>query len=408
MNILYIEHYAGTPTLGMEYRPYYLAREWVRSGHQVRIVAADHSHLRIRNPIVEGSAAREPIDGIEYVWLRTPAYEGNGLGRVRNMAAFIRGLYRWSRRGLGNFRPDAVIASSTYPLDNYPARAIARRFGARFVYEVHDLWPLSPIELGGYSRLHPFILAMQAAEDYAYRHCDRVVSLLPCAEDYMRSRGLASGKFAYVPNGIDAGEWESGVSELPEPHGAALREAARDGTLLVCYAGAHGLANALDSFLDAAKMYSGPPARFILVGGGPEKARLEARIRDEGISRALSLPAVPKAAVPALLARMDILYIGLQRQSLFRFGISPNKLIDYMMAGKPVVQAVEAGNDMTAQAGCGISVRPEDPGAIVQSVRDLAERSSAERQALGARGRAYVLANHEYKVLAERFLEAIR
>lgn len=407
-NLLLINHYAGSPTYGMEYRPYYLAREWVRMGHRVRIVAADHSHMRNRNPVVEGREARETIDGIEYVWLRTPAYAGNGLSRVRNMAAFILELYRWSRRGLADFRPDAVIASSTYPLDNYPARSIARRFGARFVYEVHDLWPLSPIELGGYSRLHPFILAMQAAEDYAYRHCDRVVSLLPCAEDYMRSRGLAAGKFVCVPNGIDAAEWESGVSELPEPHRTAVREAGRDGTLLVCYAGAHGLANALDSFLDAAKVYRGPPARFLLVGNGPEKARLEARIRDEGIGSALSLPPVPKAAVPALLARMDILYIGLQRQSLFRFGISPNKLIDYMMAGKPVIQAIEAGNDLTAQAACGISVRPEDPEAAAEAVLKLAGLSPAERQALGARGRAYALANHDYKVLAGRFLEALQ
>ena len=406
MNILLIDHYAGSPSHGMEFRPYYLAREWVRSGHRVRIVAADHSHLRSRNPRLDGKVGRETTDGIEYVWLRTPPYEGNGMGRVRNMAAFILGVYRWARRGLSDFRPDLVIASSTYPLDNYPARSIARRFGARYVYEVHDLWPLSPVELGGYSKLHPFVVAMQAAEDYAYRHCSKAVSLLPCSEDHMRSRGLAPGKFACVPNGVDVGEWDGGASGLPEQHRAAVEKARAAGEVLVCYAGTHGLANALDAFLDAAKLYRGPAARFLLVGPGPDKERLEARIRSEGIGTALSLPPVPKAAIPALLGAMDVLYIGLQRQSLFRFGISPNKLIDYMMAGKPVVQAIEAGNDMTSEAGCGISVRPEDPQAIAEAVRKLAELSPRERAVLGERGRRYVLTNHDYRILAGKFLEA--
>ena len=107
----------------MEFRPYYLAREWVRAGHRVQIVAADYSHVRARQP----EAGDESIDGIDYRWYRTPRYRGNGLGRVRNIAAFLRrGLGRHAAAGCASSEPDVVIASSTYPMDIWvgaPARA---------------------------------------------------------------------------------------------------------------------------------------------------------------------------------------------------------------------------------------------------------------------------------------------
>jgi len=177
MNILLINHYAGSTRHGMEFRPFYLAREWVRAGHRVQIVAASFSHIRARQPEFDGAALDEQIEGIDYRWLRTPAYTGNGAGRVKNMLAFMAALWRDGPRLAREFRPDVVIASSTYPMDIWPARRIAKLSQARLVYEVHDLWPLSPMELGGLSRWHPFIVWVQLAEDYAYRHADKVVSI---------------------------------------------------------------------------------------------------------------------------------------------------------------------------------------------------------------------------------------
>jgi glycosyltransferase involved in cell wall biosynthesis len=105
---------------------------------------------------------------------------------------------------------------------------------------------------------------------------------------------------------------------------------------------------------------------------------------------------------------MDALYIGLQRTSLFRFGISPNKLMDYMMAAKPVIQAIDAGNDMVADSGCGISLAPEDPRALADAIAQLAGLPAAERAAMGQRGREHVRRHHDYRVLAARFLDALR
>ena len=212
MNILLLNHYAGSPLLGMEFRPYYMAREWVRLGHRVQIVAADHSHVRARQP----QAGDELIDGIAYRWVATPPYQGNGLGRVRNIWAFLRHVWADTPRLQREFRPDVVIASSTYPMDIWVARRLARPFGAKLVYEVHDLWPLSPIELSGMSRWHPFIRLVQAAEDAAYRDADVVVSMLPKVHDYMASRGLDLRKLHIVPNGIALDDWQQAPQPLRE------------------------------------------------------------------------------------------------------------------------------------------------------------------------------------------------
>ena len=408
MKILLINHYAGSPALGMEYRPFYLAREWVRAGHPVRILAASESHVRGRRPDLGGASVRhEQDEGIDYVWYRTPAYQGNGLGRMRNILSFLRKVGRDAGAIARDFRPDVVIASSTYPMDIWVARRLARLAGARLVYEVHDLWPLSPMELGGMSRWHPFILLVQAAEDSAYRHADVVVSMLPRVHAYMASRGLDLAKLHVVPNGISPDEWEGSPAPLPVEVARALEGARSRGHVVVGYAGSHGVANALDTLLAVARKTLGSPITYVLVGDGMEKDRLVRRASGEGLSNVVFLPPVPKATVRAVLAEFDVAYLGWTRSPLYRFGIAPNKLMDYMMAGLPVVHSVDAGNDPVAEAGCGISTAPGDADAAAEAICRMAALSPGERRALGERGRVFVSERHTYPVLARRFLEAV-
>ncbi len=406
MTILLINHYAGSPAHGMEHRPFYMAREWVRRGHDVTILAATRSHLRTQNP----EAGEQVIEGIRYRFFDTPSYQGNGLGRIRNMLAFVGAVWKEAGRLAVELKPDAVIASSTYPLDIYPARRIARAAKAhgakaRLIYEVHDLWPLSPMELGNIPAWHPFIVGMQKAENDAYRSADRVVSMLPRAEAHMRAHGMAPEKFAYLPNGIDVPEWEAATDALPEAHREVLARLRAQGRFIVGYAGSHGLSNALHHLIDAARLLEGLPVTLVLVGQGPSKDALQSSAA--GMDNVVFLPPLPKGGVPALLEAMDALFLGWNRVPLYRFGISPNKLMDYMMAAKPVVHSVEAGNDPVAESACGVSVPPEDPEAIAQAIRTLMTTDPAERAAMGARGRAFVRAHHDYRILAERFLEVM-
>jgi glycosyltransferase involved in cell wall biosynthesis len=168
-----------------------------------------------------------------------------------------------------------------------------------------------------------------------------------------------------------------------------------------------GEPNALDTLLDAASRLRDAPLRFVLVGDGHLRDHLAARIAAEGLANVSLLAPVPKAQVPALLAQVDIAYIGWQRMPIYRFGIAPNKLMDYMMAGCVVLHAVEAGNDPVAEAGCGLTLPPGDAAAVAAGLMQLAALPAAERRAMGERGRAFVQAHHTYPVLAQRFLDAI-
>ena len=411
MNILYLNHYAGSPRHGMEYRPYYLAREWVQAGHAVRMLAADFSHVRARQPDQAGTRHHELIDGIDYHWYPTPAYAGNGLGRVQNIWRFLRQVWREAGRIVREFRPDIVIASSTYPMDIWVAHRIvklARQQGldCRLVFEVHDLWPLSPIELGGMSSAHPFIRLCQAAEDYAYRHADVVVSMLPKVAGHMQDHGLDLRKLHIVPNGITLDEWQGNPPPLREDVAQHMRACKQAGLQLVGYAGSHGTPNALDVMLQAAALLRDAPLAFVLVGDGHEKAALQAQAQQLGLQNVAFFDPIPKAQIPSFLAVTDIAYIGWQRVSIYRFGIAPNKLMDYMMARCVVLHSVEAGNDPVAEAGCGITVPPADPAAIADGLRQLAALDAGARARMGDAGRQFVLEHHTYPVLARRFLQA--
>lgn len=400
MKILLINHYAGSPELGMEFRPYYMAKEWTRLGHETLIIGGSFSHLRRQQPEVSDI----DIDGINYSWIKINKYKGNGIGRIFSMFLFIFKLFFRYKYYLGDFRPDVVIASSTYPMDIYPAHRIARHYKAKLIYEVHDLWPLSPMELGGYSKNHPFIRVVQCAENYCYHHVDAVVSMLPAAEQHMADHGLAKGKFHYVPNGIVLEDWEK-PEDIPEEHETLLCNLRESDKFIVGFAGAHGIANSLYAVIDAAASLQNMNVVLVLVGGGQEKSNLEKYVKERDIHNVFFLSPIRKQAIPTLLAQMDVLYIGLQKQSLFRFGISPNKLFDYMMAAKPVIQAIDAGNNIVRDANCGIYVEPDNVQEIREAIVSLKNMSVQDRMRMGENGHKYVLANHTYEVLAKQFAD---
>lgn len=401
MNIILINHYAGSNIHGMEFRPYYLAREWVKMGHNVTIIAASFSHLRQKNPDIS-AITEEVIDGIRYIWLPVNKYQGNGVMRFKNMLVFIYQLYKNLCKFIG-LKPDVVIASSTYPLDSYPAYKLAKKTGAKFVFELHDLWPLSPMELGGMSKWHPFIILMQKAEDFWCAHADKVISILPKTEEYLKTRGLKSGKICYIPNGIVLSEYDN-VLPLKADYAELLDKLHNSGKFLIGFAGAHGIANALNVLLYAAEKLQNTNAYFVLVGQGQEKENLKALVQKLKLDNVLFLDSIPKKMVPAFLNKMDVLYIGWQNKPIYRFGISPNKLMDYMMASKPILHSVAAGNDLVQEANCGISVPAEDVDAVADAIKKFMVMSKAELSALGENGKEYVIKHHDYKVLAEKFI----
>ena len=401
MRILLIDHYAGSPRMGMEYRPYQMARRWVRMGHQVVLLAADHSHLRLHNPHVSRDFEEKVIGGVRYSFVRTPEYGPALGGRGRNAAAFVAKIWRAAPQLARRWNPEVVIASSTYPFDSWPARRIARLAGAGLVFEVHDLWPLTQIELYGYGENHPLVRTIRQGAKYAWRTADKVVSILPGAGEYFAQMGLDPGKMVYIPNGAEP--FPQGGTP-PRRQLAALERLRREQGFLLIYAGSVGRSNGLLPLVEAASLLEGK-AGIAILGNGAYKIPLKRAAGGEG--NLLFLDGVDRGQLASLLARADACYLGAKDSPLYQYGIGMNKLYDYMQAARPILCGVKTPQNPVELAGCGLVIPPEDPAAIAQGVEQLRALPREEREAMGRRGKAYLRQHHQYARLAERYLETL-
>ncbi|MNQ73478.1 putative glycosyl transferase [compost metagenome] len=405
-NIWYVHPYAGGPSVGRYSRPYYLARQWLKAGARATVFTPSFHHLLD----TAQTAGTRDIAGVPYEFVPARAYQGNGAGRLLHMAAFtLKMRLHAEKYARLHGRPDIIVASSPHPYVFLATHALARKFGARSVFEVRDLWPLSLTELAGVSPTHPLVRFTSWVERYAHRHADTVVSLLPCTLEHMTATGLAPERWRYIPNGVHTDEGVPTASAEAQPSVKLARQWREAGRSVVVYAGALGRPNHVDSLVQAIarlRNQGDDKVSAIIVGRGELQEALRATIAERNLGDRVALfEQMPKQAVLALLKHASIGYISLRPEPLFRFGVSPNKLWDYMLARLPVLFALQAGNDPVQEAQCGISVDPGEIGAIADGLRALAALSEPERAVMGERGHAYVLSHHSYEALAQAYLQ---
>lgn len=403
-NILVFSHFAGTPDLGMVFRNHALAREWVRLGHSVTLVACAYSHFRRKQPKTSGRITRETIDGIDVIWVWGPAYsQASNLGRVASMALFTLQCL-WLPLPLGD-RYDLVVCSSPHPFSIYPAARQARRFGAKLIYDIRDLWPLTLKYLGGISGRHPFIRLMQAAEDYACRHADLVTAVPQNSEKYLIGRGLRPGRFLAIPNGaMDTGESEQ---ELPDLHQATLTKLRESGAFLIGYAGTLGIANAMDTIVDA---IAKTPARVVLViigGGGCQEDLAQQAQRLGCADRVIFLPHISRHQVISFLRQVDVGYAATQKSELYELGVSLTKLNDYMLARLPILYGVGDTGNAVERSGGGICCLPGDAQALAEGIKTLLDLTPAQRLQMGEAGYEWCRRHQMVDAQAARILDAV-
>jgi len=385
-------------------RHYNLARELAKQGYKVYLVAASYTHILREPPKVGHSYEVQTMEGFNFVWVKMPRYD-NAHSKIRIFSWF---WFAWKLRGLVSViadKPDAILYSSPALVGFLGVKYLSNEYpDARLVFEVRDIWPLTLVELGGYSPKHPFIRLLQWIEDKAYRDSDRVVSNLQNAVEHMVSRGMDEAKFSWVPNGFSMDEVTQ-KQGLPE---AVLSQLPKD-KFVVGYTGTLGVANALDSLIEAAEKLKDQPAiAFVLVGAGKEKTRLEALVAKKKLTNVSFIDPIPKAQIQSMLAQFDVCFIGLTKDPLFRFGVSPNKLFDYLYSGSPILYAIESGSyTPIIDAGAGFQITSEDSQAISEAVLQLYSIPKAGREIMGANGYRYVLANHEYGALAGKLADVL-
>jgi len=393
-----LNHYANTPEFPGPTRHYDLGKRLAARGFDVTVVASSFERIPSRTHVTgrERWVAAD-VDGVRYVWLRSNSRaRANDATRVRNMLEFAFRLWREGRtrfRGQAPY-PDVIIGSTPHLFTPLVGWLLARRFRARFVIEVRDLWPETFVALGFLGAGHPIVRGLRVLERFLYRRADRIVSLLPEAWRYIAQQArVPREKVVWIPNGAVP-------ADSPEPVEVST---ARPFTIM--YMGSEGRANVLDDLLVASRMLQDREAaiRVVLVGDGKERCLLEARARELSLENLTFVDAVPKKELARLLPKADAFVALLEDTPLYQYGISLNKLFDYMAAGKPVILAGDVAHNYVDLARCGVTVPPRNPDALAQAMIGLAATPVAERRAMGARGRAYVGAHHDWDLLAERF-----
>jgi len=378
----------------------------VKRGHRVTIFASSFHYYQHQETKLSAHEKWkiETVEGVSFVWIRTFRYERNDWRRVLNMLSYSIRAWRLGRmlpkldrdvRG-----PSVIIGSSVHLLAVLAAYGVAKHYGAKFIMEVRDLWPQTIIDMGELSERHPLTTLLRALEKFLYRRADRIITVLPFAHEYLAACGVPQDKIVWIPNGVD-------LTRFPV---APASESSRN-SFEVLYLGAHGQANALDVLLEAAQILQAKHAEqnivFQLIGDGSEKPRLIQRAKELALRNVKFHEPIPKADTARALSQVDALLFHLERAQVFRYGISPNKLFDYMAAAKPILFCADAPQNPVEQAQCGLTVQPRNSQALAQAILTLCQMPQAERQAMGKRGREFVEKYHAIPLLAEKWIRCI-
>ncbi|MGT2512713.1 glycosyltransferase family 4 protein [Cupriavidus basilensis] len=392
-----LNHYALEPGSAGGTRHFHLSEHLRTHAWQATVIAASVELNSGRQRLAPSEETRhEYFAEVPFLWVRTPEYNGNGGGRVFNMLAYTwKTLLRRTTSGLAH--PDVVIGSSVHPLAAVAGALLARRFGVPFVFEVRDLWPQTLVDMG---RLHERALVtrvLRKLESWLYRRAARIVVLLPRAWEYIAPLGIPKDKIVWIPNGVD-------LSRFPRSE-VAERKPSAPFTLM--YFGAHGKANGLDNVLQAMKIVQeikGPEEIILrMIGDGPLKQNLIELAREFGLRNVIFEPAVSKENIPQIAGEADAFVIAvLDLPELYRYGISMNKLFDYLAAARPIIIASEAINNPVAEANAGLTVSAGKPAALAEAILRIAATTIQERRRMGESGREYVEKNHGFEQLSAR------
>ncbi|CZF80165.1 putative glycosyl transferase [Grimontia celer] len=399
MNVWYMHPYAGTPKTGMSFRPYYISQELSKLGLDTTVISSSYHHLSQRKGNLIGC---NTLENQKYYFVKNNEYKGNGIGRVLNMLRYGIGMFGLSfHRFAKNNKPNVIIVSTAHPFHIFAAKYYADKYSAKLILEVRDIWPMSLNELAGLSPNHPLSRLIEITQNYAYKVCDHCVSLLANSEEYFQSKGLPSNSFSYIPNGIELGMSESHKHDIIDK----IRNDLSGYDLSIGYTGAIGVPNNLMPLIKAADELSKSNVAIVLVGDGVLKEEIEQYVSKNAIDNVFIYDPVPKSVIPSVIGVFDIMFINAKPSKIYRYGISPNKIFDYMLQDKVVLNGIDAPNNPLTECGSELYFSSESPSDIVSKVLEF------KCSPYSVKTSDLVLEQYSYRSLAlkyKRVIESIR
>ena len=402
MNIWMLNHYAVTPDLPTGTRHFDFGMELSRRGHNITVFASGFHPARSTKKCPHNRdkyLVEEINNNFRFVWVKTFRYEKNDWRRVVNMLSYSRRVPKIVK-SLNLTKPDIIIGSSVHLFAVLTGYLLSRKFGSYFIMEVRDLWPETLIDMG-VPRWHPFIVLLGLLERFLYKRADKIIVLPPKAHEYIESLGISSHKIRWVPNGVDLSKFN--INDQDDLNKS-------NNEFVVMYVGALATANNLDVAIDSANILKNNYSniKFVFVGDGIEKLKLVQKAKLLKLDNVEFRNPVEKEEVPRLLRKADALFFNLPNLPVFKYGISSNKLFDYLASGKPIIFSCSSINNPVDEADAGITISPGNPQVLAEAVIKLHNIPAYKRQEMGKRGKDYVKKYHDIPVLVDSMEEVFK
>lgn len=400
-NIWIFNQEATTPKYGyVHHRHYYFAKEYLKNGFNVSIFASNFSHFFHEFPSDNNFFNYENVDGISFCWVKSNKYKNpNGIGRIVSWLYYILFLFFIPIKKYN--KPDIIILSSTSVFPIIPAIFYKIFYKSKLIFEVRDPWPRTLIEIGGYSKYNPLILLMEMAERLSYKFSDNIVGTMPNLSVHI-SRKQKNFNFTCIPQGIDLEFYTKDLKDLDYQF---AQDFIPKNKFIIGYAGTIGLSNALETVIEAARILQtqNPSIHFVLLGDGKTKSELMEKSR--GVTNITFAPRLPKNFVNSFLEKCDVLYDSVLSIPLYEVGLSRNKWMDYMYAGKPIIASYTGHLSLINEAGSGDAVEAENVDLLVQKIQEYANKPKSELLQMGERAKSFVLNNRGYEFLAKNYIK---
>lgn len=407
-----MNHYASHMLFNKGGRHYFFAKYLDQAGYHPVVFCANIENYNTEKRYFDTDALWTVKEAEEintpFVYVKARTYKGNGRQRILNMIDFYVNVRKAAvEYAEKNGRPDLILASSVHPLTVLAGIQLAKLFKVRCIGEIRDLWPESIIQYGIAGPGHPFVLALRCLEKYLYRKADALIFTGEGFYDYIREKGwektVPENKVFCLNNGVDLEAFDANCakyrledSDLSDPE-----------IFKVIYAGSIRRVNNLGLLLDAAKCVSNPRIRFLIWGSGEELEALKERRRAEKIDNVVFKGRVDKQYIPYITTRADLNIAHNEPSSLFRFGISFNKLFDYLAAGRPVLCDFPSKYNPAVVCGAGMEINDPSAERIAAAVEHTAMLGEEEYRRYCRSARAAAENIYNYRSLTERLIQII-
>lgn len=402
MKIWIISKYATSKEVGFESRLFALARRFVKLGNDVTVISSDSNHFG-EYPKYQSLYNAELTAGIHVFRIKTLKYTRTvSLRRILSWLDFEWKLFFFPLSKLQ--KPDVIIVSSLSLLTIINGVLLKRKYGCKLIFEIRDIWPLNLVQEAGFKCSNIFVRILGVVEKMGYRNADLVVGTMPNLKEHIiEVTGDHQIKCVCVPFGYDASFYAD--NQVNASYFRARYKIPTD-KFIVGYAGSIGISNGLGAFISSIKKMEGDDRFFfaILGDGALRETYIEAT---KGLNNIIFISKVDRSEVPSFLGLCDLLYFAALNSKIWRFGWSPNKLIDYMMSSKPVLASYSGFPSMINEAGSGFFIPSEDVDAIQNALLRIINISRDVLHDMGEKGRDWLVSNRNWDTIAKDYLNLI-